>query len=207
MPQLTSGLYRLTQVPFLYESFQNLLGAQRSRTRLAREFILPFGPKRVVDVGCGPGSMLPFLGKVDYQGIDLNSQHIERAQALYDGLGRFYCGGFERLAGVDEEQDLVLSIGLLHHLNDDEVRTLSATAARILRPGGHLVTVDPAFTPDQHWMARWIASKDAGQAVRSPDGYRALITSAFETVRSTVLHDLGRIPLTHCINIATKPTN
>jgi hypothetical protein len=54
MPQWTTGVYRLTQIPAFYKAFQNLLGADRSRRQLARDYVRAQPHDRVLDIGCVP---------------------------------------------------------------------------------------------------------------------------------------------------------
>jgi hypothetical protein len=149
--------------------------------------------------------MLPYLGDVQYLGIDLNPSHIARAHDLYGTVARFHCGSFASLPEVGpEKSDIVLCLGLLHHLSDEEVRQLGLLAYGRLKAGGRLVAVDPAYTLDQHPVARWLAAADSGQAVRAPDAYRRLVMEAFDSVETFVRHDLLRVPYTHCITVAKR---
>ena len=91
----------------------------------------------------------------------------------------------------------LLGVGVLHHLNDAEARVLVDLARDQLPPGGRLVTLDPALVAGQHLVARALAKRDRGDFVRSPDGYRALATTRFESVQITEHHDYLRLPFAH----------
>lgn len=202
MAQKTTGAYALTQVPKFYELFQSVLGADRSRRTLVAEHIRPRPGDRVLDIGCGPAAILPYLGAVAYVGYDPNPDHVARAQAAYAGRGRFVVGDASQVEAVDGSFDLVLCLGLLHHLDDDAVVSLAAIARAKLAPGGRFVAVDPVFAPGQHWIARRLAAADSGQNVRAADGYRRLVGQAFPNVHTDVRHNLLRVPYSHCITTA-----
>lgn len=203
MAQKTTGVYRLTQVPRFYELFQKLLGADRSRRTLIAEHVLPRPGDRVLDIGCGPAAILPYLGDVNYTGIDLNADHIAQAKLSFGGRGRFIHGDTSHAAAMDGLFDIVLCLGLLHHLDDEAVVTLATDVRSKLASGGRFFAVDPVFAPGQPWIARRLAANDSGQNVREADGYRRLVAGAFPHVRTEVRHNLLRVPYSHCITTAS----
>jgi 2-polyprenyl-3-methyl-5-hydroxy-6-metoxy-1,4-benzoquinol methylase len=206
MSQRITGLYRLTQIPFIYSTFQNMLGADRFRRELVSSYIRPQPGERVLDFGCGPGTIFPYLGDVaSYTGIDLNGDHIETAKAQYGDKATFHCGSLETLEQeVSGPFDLAVCVGVLHHLDDSDVDSLCRIIFDKLAPQGRLVTLDTAFVDGQHWIARWLASRDSGQSVRAPEGYSQRIRQFFPSVEVSVRHDLLRLPYTHCMNVARK---
>jgi SAM-dependent methyltransferase len=205
MSQETGGIYSLTRIPAFYAFFQDLLAGTAARRRLVSEFIKPRNGERVIELGCGAGAVLRFLGDVRYLGIDENPAQIARARRLNGSHGTFAAGDFMKAAEQHSGTfDLVLCLGFLHHLGDRRAEELLSLAHDLLVPGGRVVAVDPAFTPDQARIARWLASRDSGRAVRSPDGYRALAEKRFSRVDIRVVHDLLRVPYTHNIMTAWR---
>lgn len=206
MSQRTTGIYRLTQISRVYALFQWMLGGERGRARMVAENMRPVPGSRVLDLGCGPAAVLPLLGKVEYVGIDANPDHIQQAIEAHGGAGQFICGDF---ASLTEQRaggfDLVLCLGLLHHLDDERVTELAELAKKYLAPGGRLFTVDPVFEKGQHPVARWLAAGDSGQNVREARGYRDLVGAVFEDCSTVVRHDLLNFPYSHCIMTATTP--
>ncbi len=203
MTEITQGIYRLTQISAVYEFYQKALGSVRARKRLAHETFSLSPGLSVLDLGCGHGDVLPYLGRVDYVGIDRNEDHILAARNAHGAKGRFHCGDFADAAQFTETgYDRILCLGLLHHLGDDRVRELAVLAHNLLAPGGRLIAVDPGFVNGQHWIARKMAEADSGQSVRAPEVYRELLATQFSEVESVVYHDLLRVPFTHCVTIA-----
>jgi SAM-dependent methyltransferase len=204
MSQETGGIYSLTRIPAFYALFQDLLAGTAARRRLVSEFIQPRKGERVIELGCGAGSILRFLGDVSYLGIDENPAQIARARRLNRGLGAFAAGDFKQAAEQHSGTfDLVLCLGFLHHLDDNRADEVLSLAHDLLAPGGRMVAIDPAFTPDQARIARWLASMDSGRAVRTPGAYRMLAERRFPRIEVRVIHDLLRVPYTHNIMIAS----
>src|ERR1035438_2359647 len=75
------GLIRpILDQPFFYESYHKLIGpAYRSRV-LVEEYIRPRPGDRILDIGCGPGNMLPYLPECRYTGFDVNQSYITSAR-------------------------------------------------------------------------------------------------------------------------------
>lgn len=202
MSQKINHLYRLVTVPWFYMEFQKLLGSNRA-LRLFHDRILSKYPfKTVLDVGCGPAPIRPYLGECDYFGVDLNKAHIDFAKRKYSGQGTFECRNVANDAEFGEERfDLILCIGLLHHLEDKEAMNLLKTLAGLLAKGGRLVTLDPVYIHKQNWLARKLNDLDSGQNVRNEIGYQSLFPTENHQLDSIIYDDLIRLPYNHCCNV------
>ena len=89
MAQRISSLYRLVTLPRFYAGLQDLLGGSNSRRRFFDEIVRSRAGMRVLDVGCGPASLFPYLTDTQYTGIDLNCHSIEHASRRYGDRARF----------------------------------------------------------------------------------------------------------------------
>lgn len=186
--------------PTLYSLFRRLVGRNAARTVYAREHLRVRSGESVLDLGCGPGDILEFLPPVRYVGYDISPEYIDRARRRFGDRGEFHCRALsEDLPVAGGSFDLVIAHGLLHHLDDDQARTLFRVARRSLRAGGRLVTFDGCYARGQSGLARLFLSLDRGRHVREASSYEALARSEFEQVRSVLRHDLIRIPYTHLI--------
>jgi SAM-dependent methyltransferase len=195
-----SGLRALLTRPAIYEAFQRAVGARHYREVLAGQYLRVAPGARVLDIGCGPGDMVEWLPDAKYVGFDPSDAYISAAKERYGERADFHVGDVRE---ADPEMlgsfDVVIAIGVLHHIDDVAAAQLIALAAAVLRPGGRLVTVDPCFSPEQSALSRKVVSMDRGGNVRSADAYRSLAARSFDTVRLTERHDLLRIPYTHLI--------
>lgn len=194
------GLWWILTLPNLYDSYQELVGATRVRQRLADEFIRVHAADRVLEVGCGTARMLDHLAAARYVGIDHNPQYIADARRRYGNRGEFITGDLAMLSlGVPDCYDIVLAIGVLHHIDDTTATRLFSEASRVLSRGGRMITVDPAFVGGQPLLAKLLVSLDRGRNVRTPERYEALAQSSFPNVRSHVCNLLPHIAYTHCV--------
>jgi cyclopropane fatty-acyl-phospholipid synthase-like methyltransferase len=193
---------RLLQVPEIYKSFVNVIGAHTAMIRFVQDFVRVVPGDRLLDLGCGPGRLLPYLPEVDYIGVDLDDRYLAHARRQYDAAkARFYqldlsqdCSHFS-----DGGFDIAVAIGLIHHIPDDGAARLINFAREQLKPGGRLVTLDCVFTPEQSKAARFVVSLDRGEHVRTPKSYLDLVRGRFPQTDITILHDMLRIPYTHAI--------
>lgn len=209
MGQVTNGVRRVLSHPRVYDVFQSSVGAYRARSEvLARTARIAPGDT-VVDIGCGTGHILDDLPEqITYFGCDLSEDYIRKAQAAYGHRASFECVDVSRFTVGPRlgTADVVLALGVLHHLDDVQADELIGTAHELLAPGGRLITLDTAYADDQSHAARYLVSKDRGQDVRTPAGYRELAEKRFDPagVRVEVRHDLLRIPYTLVIMECTR---
>jgi SAM-dependent methyltransferase len=194
----TTGIRGVLARPQLYELWSYLVGGKRGRSTLVREHVRPKPGTRVLDLGCGPGELVKYLGDVEYVGIDIDPTYIAHARRVHGERADFRVGNVAELDPDLREFDVVVAFGVLHHLDDVGAARLVEGAAEALKQDGRLVTVDPTLTPAQSRAARWVILADRGHYVRTPREYERLAAPLFE-VETRVRSDLLRIPYTHCV--------
>ncbi len=201
-------LERVLASPLAYEASRRTIGAHREMELLRDRVIHPRPGLRVLDFGCGNGRLVPFLPTVDYVGVDSNPSYIRSAEADHGSAhARFICGDvFDLDALGTGPVDVVVCLGVLHHLDDETAGRGLASACDLLEPGGRLVTMDPCFEPSQRAVARVLMALDRGRFVRHPNDYRRLVEASFGAVDQEIWSDVYRFPYTHCVQQATKPT-
>jgi SAM-dependent methyltransferase len=123
------------------------------RAFLRRHRLLEPPPARVFEVGIGTGYWTPFwygLGAGRVDGCDLADEAIGRLRARYPAA-TFTVGDIVD-AGVvpaDGSYDLVTVFNvLLHILDEDRFAAAAGHVAGAVRPGGHLLLVEPALLLD-----------------------------------------------------------
>lgn len=185
--------------PEIYDFFQNVMGARKSRSEFAERSIRAREGDRILDMGCGTADILAHLPKVEYVGFDINDRYIAAAQTRYGDRGHFYCRELTPdFAKTLPQFDLVLAIGLLHHLDDDTATAYLRMARAVLRPQGRLISIDPVIEKDQNPVARFLIKRDRGGNVRTGIEYRQLAESVFREVHGELRHKVW-IPYTHWI--------
>jgi SAM-dependent methyltransferase len=198
--QVTTGVRAVLSHPLVYEIWSSMLGGRGARRMLLRDHARPASGERVLDLGCGPGDLrLDLPAQISYVGVDLSEDYIARARERFGADSEFRAGDATSIDHDLGDFDLVLVVGVLHHLDDAQVLDLFAGASRALRPGGRAMTVDPTLTDGQSRAARAVITRDRGQHVRGPEAYAGLAARSFEEVVPTVREDLLRIPYTHCV--------
>jgi SAM-dependent methyltransferase len=100
--------------------------------------------KRLLDLGCGTGSLVPLVGStlLEYEGIDVEPAMVEAARTRIEGLdvgSRFRVreGDVESLPFPAESFDAVVALGLLGYLEDP--RRAVREAVRVARPNALLI--------------------------------------------------------------------
>lgn len=200
MSRLAPIARTMLAVPIVYRTFGWLTGAVAGRERFAHEHIRARAGDRVLDIGCGPADILPHLPDVDYTGFDASPAYIATAERVHGSRGKFSC------KRVSEETlpekgifDIVLAIGLIHHLDDAEAEHFYRLAHSALAPGGRLITNDPVFVDGQSRVARYLISRDRGDHVRNEKAYLEIARRVFTSVAPAIVSDHLRIPYTHLI--------
>jgi SAM-dependent methyltransferase len=183
-----------------------MIGASNEMKRLIEEAVMPVPGQRLLDFGCGNGRLVPHLEGVQYIGVDSNESYIEDARQEYGSPNTvFVCGDVLDLASLDiEPVDHVVSIGVLHHLEDEVAEVALRSALAVLKPTGKLVTMDPCFEPSQASLARVLMALDRGRFVRHPADYRRLVERAGGIVEGEVWTGVYRFPYTHWVQHVTQ---
>lgn len=191
--------------PLVYAVHSRLAASRARRQDFVDRFLKPMRGERVLDIGCGTAALLPMMPDVVYIGFDLSREYIESARKTHGARGEFHHRALTAEAANEFEPfDLVMAIGVVHHLDDREAELLFRVAHGALRPGGRLITYDGAFVSDQSKVARMLLKWDRGRHVRSPESYEAIARRVFSAVEATVHHDLISIPYTHCVMTCTR---
>jgi SAM-dependent methyltransferase len=207
---VSSGLRKILEHSFVYNLWQLGIGGESVHRSFINDYCKPHKHASILEIGCGTGTILEHIDKdlnVTYYGYDENPTYIDFAKRKYGDRGRFYCvkvsdanipaGGF----------DIVLALGILHHLNEHEALKLIESAWDNLRPGGFLFSADPVWTNTQSRLEKYLISKDRGQSVRTEEGYKHLLSTRFDSIESQIVSGLLNIPWTANIIKATKTTS
>ncbi len=176
---------RLLAVPWVYDTLRPLVAGGIDFESLAT-FCRVDSNDRVFDFGCGTGQLLPFLRFSAYVGVDLDASALQRASRLAAPNARFAQGNGWDGIYRDLNPNVVLMIGVVHHLSDDDFRSV----VKRLTPVGclpRIVTVDVSYF--HGWILNNILSRlDRGRYVRSPRAYELLFRqTGLRVVRTEIL--------------------
>ena len=142
------------------DEFQKLLGRRNAASNAAH--LLPHlkAGLRVLDFGCGPGTISMGLAKAvhpgELQGIDMEASQIEMARAAAAAGGHdnasFRTGDVTALPFEDDSFDVAHCHAVLMHV--PETQAVLAEVKRVLKPGGivscrEMIGDSTFFAPDQ----------------------------------------------------------
>ena len=116
--------------------------------------------KRVLEVGCGRGSMSAYFSDNDFDCtlLDSSKSAIESAKGIFSEHGlkaRFVIGDAMNLPYDDDSFDIVFSIGLLEHFEDIET-PLSEQVRILSKDGLFLGYVVPKYTENIQMDYDWV---------------------------------------------------
>ena len=157
-------IYSLWQAPFAMAKVAPLL--EHNDVRLAR---------RVLDVGCGPGTNTRLFEHTDYLGIEMNPRYVERGRRKYKR--RFVVADvttYEDAAGAD--YDLILMNSFLHHIDLAPTHKILERLQSWLSPDGHMHLIELVL-PREESVALRMAKWDRGHYARPLDEWRRIFES------------------------------
>ena len=135
------------RLPF-YDLMARLLGADSARAMLVEQTGVRPG-ERVLEIGCGTGSLLLLLARsqpaAELVGLDPDpaALKIARRKARRAGVSFQLDEGFaDALPYADASMDRVFSSFMFHHLSRDVKAKALREGRRVLVPGGHFHMVD-----------------------------------------------------------------
>ena len=136
--------------------------------------------RRVLDVGCGPGTNSAEFAGLDYLGVDLNPAYIAHARRKHGDRFEVADVRSDAIPGKGT-YDFVLVNSLLHHLDDGAVSSLLADVRAYVSADGHVHVIELEL-PEQRGIPRTLALRDRGDHPRSLPAWRALLTERFDEV-------------------------
>lgn len=129
---------------------------ERGYEKLLHEFSRLVGSstgERFLDIGCGTGAFTRHLARLGLEGIglDLSLDNVLTASPELPEF-EFVTGDSETLPFSDEQFDIVIFSGILHHLTS--MHEALAEGYRVLKPGGRLFAYDPNGRNPAMWLYR-----------------------------------------------------
>ena len=154
----------------------------------AYERLATDGESTVLDIGCGTGNALDYLGPFKvYKGLDTDETAVRFAKGKYGDRSSV---SFESRTCSEQDVEVmqpshVVMSGLLHHLDDaaaSELLTLVAQSSRLVRA----ITIDIIFLPGEFYN-NLLAHLDRGRHCRTESQYRALVARSRLTLAESVI--------------------
>jgi 2-polyprenyl-3-methyl-5-hydroxy-6-metoxy-1,4-benzoquinol methylase len=118
-----------------------------AKFRLIERIAMPGKHDRVLDAGCGSGTISHFLSRhaSDVVGIDSNPSAISYARTTYNAPNlQFRLGQFEDLTG-DKPFDRIYCIEVIEHLFERQVAGILSLFYKLTNPSGQLFLTTPNY--------------------------------------------------------------
>jgi SAM-dependent methyltransferase len=162
-------VYRLWQAPFAERKFAPI----RSHNDLA-------GVRRVLDIGCGPGTNTHHFRHTDYIGIDINPRYVSAAARR---TGRVFIAADATTYEVDpsERFDFIFLNSFLHHVDTPSVRRILSHVATLLTDDGAIHILD-LVRPERSGVAATLARLDRGDFPRPLPEWKTLFEESYRSV-------------------------
>jgi trans-aconitate methyltransferase len=162
-------VYRLWQAPFASAKLEPLL----ANNSIA-------AARRVLDVGCGPGTNTSLFGDAEYLGVDINPRYIAHARRKHQR--KFIVADVSTYEQKPEVGfDFILINSFLHHLDSMTTTTILRRLQSWLSPGGHIHLMELVL-PEKPTAAKWMARMDRGKFARPLQEWRSLFEESLDIV-------------------------
>lgn len=170
-PDRRDAVKRLWEEPDLVALLDDALAATRTSPAPGAAAHTDASVRRVLDVGCGPGTVLELLHRTEavrdglqlrYLGMDLDDDLLELARHRHDDPHVLFERGDIRDGVPGGDHDLIVSSGVPYsHLTPDELRTALGHqvdhAGRRDRPT--VLVVDVLGRYSLEWTSRWATTR------------------------------------------------
>jgi SAM-dependent methyltransferase len=153
------------------------MSATKVREKIIYKLIKNKKNLNVLDIGCGPANILKKLSLINYYGYDIEINHINHAQKNFRSKNFHF---FDKIFSEKEifnlpKFDFVLLLGIIHHLNNNEVKKILILIKRVLKKNGKLLILDNVLTQNQNFVAKYLIKKDKGNNIRNLNKYKLFL--------------------------------
>lgn len=187
----------ILEIPVVYDLWQIVAGDKRRHKIMINDYIGPTKGKSVLELGCGTADLLQYLEPSNYIGIDMDESYIAYSKKRYANRkeAAFHVMDLNEYAQVCKQKfDIILMIGVVHHISDNEVKECFARARELLSDGGVLIAADGVYVKAMSAFEHWLLDMDRGDYVRDLAAYKRLHEEFFDEVHCDVRKDLMNLP-------------
>lgn len=148
-------------------------------TTIAAEYALQ--DKKVLEIGCGNGGKSIALADAcaDLTAIDPNKNAVASAQRNCTAPNLTYMvGRAEELHFSGDSFDIVIFSLSLHHVPINKMANAINEAARVCRPSGKIIFLEPTFVGTFFDAVLWFGASDADERKEKAIAYFKMLSSA-----------------------------
>ena len=133
--------------------------------------------KRVLDVGCGPGTNAPHFAHCDYLGVDINAQYVADATKRYQR--NFLAADITTYQVTGDPFDCILVNSFLHHVDLPSTHRILAHLPSLLPDDGFVHIIELVLPPNAS-PSRLLAKMDRGDYPRPLEEWRGIFNQHFD---------------------------
>lgn len=140
-------------------------------------------PKKVLDLGSGNGYLSTLFTSNGYLGYEIDSKLVNEAKFNYPKY-HFRVGDITKI-DIGRKFDLILIIGVIHHLNDEQFDSVLKVINRHIDKKGKILIIE-AIPPisKYNFVGKLIRNMDRGNYVRSMISYKSKLNKKFKVVKA-----------------------
>lgn len=136
--------------------------------------------RRVLDVGCGPGTNTHLFAHADYLGIDINPGYIRHARKKHNR--QFVVADVSKYdQPAQPGYDLILVNSFLHHIDGPAASAILQRLQSWLSSDGHMHLLELVL-PQQGSLPRFMARRDRGEYPRQFEEWREIFAQHLDVV-------------------------
>jgi SAM-dependent methyltransferase len=168
----------LLEQTFVYSLWQAPFASAKLARLLAHNSIS--SARRVLDVGCGPGTNTHLFVRADYLGIDINPGYIAYARKKHNR--RFVVADVSNDDQLVETGfDFILVNSFLHHVDAQAASSILQRLQSWLSPDGHIHLLELVM-PQERSLPYFMARRDRGEYPRRLEEWRQLFEQHLDVV-------------------------
>lgn len=155
------------------------------RRKIIRGYTKSGDFKCILDAGCGTGVLSRLFSAKEYFGVDINKDVIRYARKHYPGY-QFVTADLTSFV-TQKFFDLVLIVGVIHHLSDQETEKFFEFIFAHTEKGAKIIIIE-AISPILRWnlLGYLLRYFDKGEFIRTPTGYKRLIEKRFRIIGNSL---------------------
>ena len=162
---------------YLYDFLSVLSGNINSFRKTIRANLSCEKNIKVLDWGCGTGIFSTLFNHDGYHGIDVDEKRIRYAKKKYPEYNFEYVRDFNDHSY--ELYDMILFVGVLHHMNDRIIKENISMIIKHLKLNGKIIAIEPTLT-GLKYRDKFICYLDRGAFIRSSFDYIKLFEKHFD---------------------------
>ena len=133
----------------------------------------------VLDFGCGTGKYCFLFNPEKYVGIDVDKKSIDIAKKKF-GKYNFIQIKNNQLEFQENYFDLILILGVCHHINDQDLAIYLKGLYKVLKKKGKIMIIEPILSKTSTRLNKWMQFVDRGEHFRYEDDLLILMSKNFK---------------------------